>query len=250
MRQDDKIREMEKLLEELKAQKDQSAATIAEYPSKKQISFWKIPLTLFKIGRKSYLLIGLVILLLFAAVPFAAFWAINGSTSMESKGFFVERVQALNELSTVQAYTKVVIERQDNKVFGQEIGIGLPGTERTILVIVPGSVKAGVDFSQITDADIQVDEENKTATLTLPKPVFLGGPEILFDQVEVYSYEGLFREKADIKEGYEIAETAKDMMIEETTGQGILELAEENAAESVTEMFQLVDYDVEVEFKE
>ena len=30
MRQDDKIREMEKLLEELKAQKDQSAATIAE----------------------------------------------------------------------------------------------------------------------------------------------------------------------------------------------------------------------------
>ena len=47
-----------------------------------------------------------------------------------------------------------------------------------------------------------------------------------------------------------LAETAKEMMIEETTGQGILELAEENAAKSVSEMFQLVDYDVEVEFKE
>ena len=84
----------------------------------------------------------------------------------------------------------------------------------------------------------------------MPKPEFLGGPEILFEQVEVFSYEGLFREKADIKEGYELAETAKEMMIEETTGQGILELAEENAAKSVKEMFQLVNYDVEVEFKE
>ena len=184
-------------------------------------------------------------------MPFAAFWAINGSTFTESKGSFVERVQALNELSTAQIYTKVIIERQDNAVFGQEIGIDLPGTRKNnLLVVVPGSVTAGVDFSQVTDADIQVDEENKTATLTLPKPVFLGGPEIFFDQVEVYSYEGLFREQADIKEGYEIAETAKEMMIEETTGQGILELAEENAAKSVSEMFQLVDYDVEVEFKE
>ena len=54
MRQDDKIREMEKLLEELKTQKDESAATIAEYPSRSKLMFWKIPLTLFKIGRKSF----------------------------------------------------------------------------------------------------------------------------------------------------------------------------------------------------
>jgi len=141
-------------------------------------------------------------------------------------------------------------ERQDNAVFGKEIGLDLPGTKRQLLVIVPGFVKAGVDFSQVTESDIKVNEENKTATLILPKPEFLGGPEILIDQVEGFSYEGLFREKADIKEGYEIAEDAKQMMIEETTGQGILELAEENAAKSVKEMFQLVDYDVEVEFKE
>ncbi|MDI2587829.1 hypothetical protein OR571_12045 [Psychrobacillus sp. NEAU-3TGS] len=40
------------------------------------------------------------------------------------------------------------------------------------------------------------------------------------------------------------------MMIEEATGQGILQLAEENAEKSVKEMFQLVDYDVQVQFKE
>jgi hypothetical protein len=111
-------------------------------------------------------------------------------------------------------------------------------------------VKAGVDFSQVTESDIKVDEKNKTALLTLPKPQFLGGPEIFFDQVEVFSYEGLFREKADIEEAYELAKTAKEMMIEETTGQGLLRLAEENASKSVKEMFQLVDYDVQVKFKE
>lgn len=249
MRKEDKIREMEKLLQELKAQ-DETAATIVENPSRSEFNYWKKPGVLVRYGSKSFLLIGLLVLLLLAALPFAAFWAIKGSTFTESKGAFVEQVQALNELSTAHAYTKVIIDREDNAVFGKEIGLDLPGTKRKLLVIMPGSVKAGVDFSQVTESDIKVNEEKKTATLILPKPEFLGEPEILFDQVKVFSSEGLFRGKADIDEGYEIAETAKQMMIEEAMGQGILQLAEENAAKSVKGMFQLVDYDVEVEFKE
>ena len=248
MRKDDKIREMEKLLAELKAQKEESAATIAESPPRRKA--WKFPKGMFKLRYKYMLFLAIVALLLIAALPFAAFWVIKGSTFTENKGAFVEQVQSLNELSTAQAFTKVIIERQDNALFGKEIGIDLPGTKRQLLVVVPGSVKAGVDFSQVTESDIEVNEKEQTAKLTLPKPQFLGGPEIFFDQVEVFSYEGLFREKADIKEGYELAETAKEMMIEETTGQGLLEIAEENAEKSVKEMFQLVDYDVQVEFEE
>ena len=250
MRKDDKIREMERLLEELKAQKNETTATIAEYPARRGFSFRKITRPFFGLKAKVLLVIGIILFLLIAALPFVAYWVIQGSTFTESKGSFVERVQALNELSTAEAYTKVIIERQDNQLFGKEIGINLPGTKRQLLVVVPGAVRAGIDFSQVTESDIKVDEENKTATLTLPMPQFLGGPEIFFDQVEVFSYEGLFREKADITEAYELAETAKEMMIEETRGQGILQLAEENAAKSVKEMFQLVDYDVQVEFKE
>lgn len=250
MRNDDKkIREMEKLLEELKAQKE-SAATIVENPTRKGFGFWKVPRVLSNLRFKTFMVLAIAVLLLLAALPFAALWVIKGSTFTENKGSFLEQVQALNELSTAQAFTKVIIERQDNAVFGKEIGIDLPGTKRQLLVVVPGSVKAGVDFSQVTNADIKVDEKNKTAELTLPKAQFLGGPEILFDQVEVFSYEGLFREKADIEEAYELAETAKEMMIEEATGQGLLQLAEENAATSVKEMFGLVDFDVQVEFKE
>ncbi len=250
MRRDDKIREMEKLLKELKAQQEETAVTYAENPRRrKSFRLWK-PSFLWRFGSKTTIILALIAIILVAALPFAAFWAIQGSTFTESKGAFLERVQNLNELATAEAYTKVVIERQDNALFGKEIGIDLPGTKRQLLVVVPGSVKAGIDFSQVTEDDIKVNEEKKTAKLTLPPVEFLGNPEILFDQVEVYSYEGLFREKANIEEAYELAETAQNMMIEETAGQGFLQTAQENAENAVKEMFQLVDYEVEIEFKE
>ena len=58
----------------------------------------------------------------------------------------------------------------------------------------------------------------KTAKLTLPPAKFLGGAEIFFDQVEVYSYEGLFREKANIEEAYELAAEAKKLIIGRNSG--------------------------------
>ena len=251
MQRNDKIRELEKLLKELKAQEEETAVTYTEdTPRRKSFRFWKLPTFLWRFSSKTTIILALIAIILVAALPFAAFWAIQGSTFTETKGTFLERVQNLNELATAKAYTKVVIERQDNALFGQEIGIDLPGTKRQLLVVVPGSVEAGVDLSKVTEADIKVNEGKKTAKLTLPAAEFLGEPAILFDQVEIYSYEGLFREEANIEEAYELAATAQDMMIEETAGQGLLQTAQENAEQAVKEMFQLVDYEVEIEFKE
>lgn len=248
MSKNQRIKEIEKLLEELKAQ-DEVAVTL-ESVQPRSSGFGQSG-TLFKsMWKRKMLWFITALIVLIVAVPFITLWAIKGSTFTENKGAFLERIQSINELATAEAYTKVVIKRQDNKIFGQEIGLELPGTKRQLLVVIPGSVKAGIDFSKVQAEDIILDEEAKTATLTLPKAEFLGGPEILFDQVEVFSYEGLFREKADITEAYELATEAEKLMIEETTEQGVLQLAEENAARSVSEMFSLVDYDVTVEFEE
>ena len=248
MSKDQRIREIEKLLEELKAQ-DEVAVTL-ESVQPRTSGFWQVGSLFMSIWKRKilWLLTGLIALILI--IPFVAFWMIQGSTFTENKGAFLEKIQSLNELATAEAYTKVIIERQDNAIFGNEIGLNLPGTKRQLLVVIPGSVKAGIDFSKLQEDDIVLDEEAKTATLTLPKAEFLGGPEIFFDQVEVFSYEGLFREKADITEAYDLAQEAEKLMMEETTGQGVLELAEENAARSVSEMFSLVEYDVTVEFEE
>jgi hypothetical protein len=248
MSKEQRIKEIEYLLKELKSQ-DETAVTL-DSVRPRSYGFWRAGSLFVSIWRFKFLWMGALLLFLIVIIPFATFWMIKGSTFTENKGAFLEQIQSLNELSTAEAYTKVIIERQDNALFGQEIGIDLPGTKRQLLVVIPGSVKAGIDFSKVEASDMVLDEDAKKATLTLPKAEFLGGPEILFDQVEVYSYEAVFREKANIEEAYELAEEAKKLMREETIAQGVLEMAEENAAKSVADMFSLVEYDVTVEFEE
>lgn len=239
MAKDPKLTEIERLLKEVK-----------DKENTKESGFWKTVKLMMGVWRNSFLVLIVVLLLLLVALPLGTFWMIKGSTFTESKGAFLEQIQDLNELSTAEAFSKVIIEREDNAVFGQEIGLDLPGTKRQLLVVIPGSVKAGIDFSKVEESDIVLDENAKTATLMLPRAEFLGGPELFMDQVEVYSYEGLFRESTDISEAYELAEEAKQLILEETEGQGVLELAEDNAVRSVQDMFQLVEYDVTVEFKD
>ncbi|ANU22359.1 DUF4230 domain-containing protein [Planococcus donghaensis] len=239
MAKDPKLTEIERLLEEMKEQGET-----------KESGFWKSVKLLMGVWRNTFLVLIAVLLLLLVALPLGTFWMIQGSTATESKGVFLEQIQELNELSTAEAFSKVIIEREDNALFGKEIGLDLPGTKRQLLVVIPGSVRAGIDFSKVSEGDIVVDEETKTATLTLPPAEFLGGPELFMDQVEVYSYEGLFRSGTDISEAFDLADEAKKMMLEETEGQGVLQTAETNAVRSVQEMFGLVDYDVTVKFKE
>lgn len=250
MAKDKKLEEIEQLLQELKASKGETAVTM-DTVRRRPFGFWRGWKLLFSLWKRSYLIIALLILLLILSLPFVAFYMLKqGSTFTEQKGVFLEQIQDLKELATAEAYTKVIIERQDNTLFGQSIGLNLPGTKRQLLVVIPGSVKAGVNLAELTEKDVIIDEENKTAKLTLPPATFLGGAEIYFDQVEVYSYEGLFREKANIEEAYELAAEAKGLILEETAGQGVLSMAQQNAEKTLREMFSFAGYEVTIEFKE
>lgn len=236
---DPKLTEIERLLEEVKGKGDTQES-----------GFWKTAKLMMSVWRNSFLVLIAILLLLLVALPLGTWWMIQGSTATESKGAFLEQIQDLNELSTAEAFSKVIIKQEDNTMFGKEIGLDLPGTKRELLVVFPGSVRAGIDFSEITEDDITVNEEAKTATLILPKADFLGGPELFMDQVEIYSNEGLLSGGRDFPESFDLAEEAKELMLEETRGQGVLELAESNAERSVQEMFKLVDYDVSIEFED
>ena len=250
MAEKEKLDEIEQLLKELKASEEETAVTVEETENRPS-GFWAVGKVFFSLWKKSILLIILLIVTLMIALPFATFYILkNGSTFTEEKSAFLEQIQELNELATAEAYTKVIIERQDNAVFGQSIGLNVPGTKRQLLVVIPGSVKAGVDLSGITKNEIIVNEDKKTAKLTLPPAKFLGGAEIFFDKVEVYSYEGLFREQANIEEAYELAEEAKELILEETAGQGVLQMAEQTAEKTLKEMFSFAGYEVTIEFKE
>lgn len=202
--------------------------------------------------KKGRVLVTSAILIVIAAMltPFVIWKAITGSNEKIETSALVERMTDLNELTTAEAYTKVLIERTNNKIFGQEISVDLPGTEQQVLVVVPGTVRAGVDLRYMTEKNISVDEKKKTLAITLPKPVILGAPALVLDKVQVFSSEGIFRSEATIKEGYDLAEQAQKKMLKEVEAEGLLTKAQDNAEESLKNMFGLVNYKVDVKFEE
>ncbi|HWI46691.1 MAG TPA: DUF4230 domain-containing protein [Rummeliibacillus sp.] len=243
-----KNKELAKVLKDFHMEEQQAATIMEAATGSRRIRFRNnLLIGLFK---NWYTWIALIIILAILILPFVTWKLLQGNSFAEQKGSLVERIQNLNELTTAEAYTKVMIERENNELFGKEIGVDIPGTKRELLVIIPGAVKAGVDFSGITEKNITINEKKKTATITLPTAKILGEPEIDFNKVQIFSSEGLFRSKPDMKEGYSLAADAKKQMIEEARTQGVLKTAEKNAKNSVADMFSLVGYDVTVKFKE
>lgn len=241
----------EKEIQEADAQSAVTFAARKKTKRKRRGGFLELAFTLWSSWRKTYILLILILIAALITLPIAGFYLMQlGSTFSEQKTAFVERVQQLQELTTAEAYTKVLVERTDNELFGQSIGVNFPGTKRDLLVVIPGSVKAGIDLSKISERDMQVDEKEKRIELTIPRAEFLGGAELYFDKVEVYSVEGLFRGKADIKEGYELANEAKTLILKEASEQGVLESAEQNAAKTLKDMFSFAGYRLDIEFKE
>lgn len=219
--------------------------------SKRKAGILELAFALWSSWRKTYVFLILLLIAALIILPIISFNLMKlGSTFAEEKGAFIERVQELQELTTAEAFTKVLVERTDNELFGQSIGVNFPGTKRNLLVMIPGSVKAGIDLGSLTEADLRIDESGKNIHLMLPPAEFFGGAELYFDQVEVYSMSGVFRGKADIREGYELANEAKTLIIEEASEQGVLQSAERNAVKTLKDMFSFAGYTLEIEFKE
>lgn len=201
--------------------------------------------------KKGHVLLTSAIIVFVAAIitPIVMWKNLTDGEKIE-KSALVERMTDLNELTTAEAYAKVLIERTNNKIFGQEINLDIPGTEQKVLVVIPGTVKAGVDLSGLTERDVDVDEENKKLTIQLPAPQILGNATLELNKVKVFSSEGIFRDEATIEEGYELANEAQQEMIKEVKQEGLLDKARTNAEESLKNMFGLVNYEVDVQFKE
>ncbi|KMY55721.1 hypothetical protein AC623_18735 [Bacillus sp. FJAT-27231] len=229
-REREKLEQVESILKELKAGQEEtaSAATAGRVPA-------------VRTGKIAKWLLASFILLLFVLGTSGVISLYTGSKQQEPAAF-VEQIKGLNSLATAEAYTKAVIEQEDNKIFGQEIGIDVPGTKRKVLLIIPGKVLAGVDLSKVSKADVKVDEKKKTVEIHIPKAGILQEPALLTDQVKMFSVEGLFRGKVDWKEGYALADKAKQLIEEEAIKQGLLQTAEKNAVQSLEQFFEHVGY--------
>ncbi|TYS69755.1 DUF4230 domain-containing protein [Sutcliffiella horikoshii] len=242
---DEKIAHLERLLNELQGAQQQSAATTAltrsagHIPQHRGIfksflktSMLKIILTMFIL----LVLIGGVILVFI------------GDTFKQESVTYVESVQELSTLATVKAHMKVVLQEEDNKVFGKNISTNLFGTKREILVVVPSTVIAGVDLKGVTSKDMIINEETREIDITLPHAKLIQDPALQMDKIVTFVDGGIFRDDVDWEEGFDLASLAQEQTRQEAISEGLLITAEENAEIVLKEFFKNINYTVNVKF--
>ncbi|KIL44068.1 hypothetical protein KP77_30170 [Jeotgalibacillus alimentarius] len=190
-------------------------------------------------------ILGLAVI---AGAAIVGYQYIAGDNNQQRSITFVEQIKDMNALATSHAFLKTVIDEKDNEVFGWDIDLNIPGTERRVFMVVPGTVLAGIDMDQVSEEDIKVNEENKTLTLQLPRAKLLQEPALKMDEVQAFSEEGIFRSNVNMEEGLEFAAAAQEKMEKEAIEQGVLQRAEINAELALTEFFEHIGYDATITF--
>jgi hypothetical protein len=237
---------LESLLSELKEEKEDSLSTNVNGKKVKSPTFSG---SLFKFFLQFWGFKILLISVLLIVIIASGYWLFSGSTLKKESITFVEQVQELATLATAEAHVKVIIEQEDNKLFGKDINYNLPGTKRELLLVVPATVIAGVDLSGITSKNIKVDDKEKRLEIVLPSPTLIQEPAIQTDKVKTFSDEGLFRSEVEWDEGFDLASEAQAQIKQEVIEIGLLQTAEKNAEKVLQEFFANLGYTVTVSFK-
>ncbi|SHP67978.1 Uncharacterised protein [Mycobacteroides abscessus subsp. abscessus] len=236
--------QLDALQKELTEAKQQMAASLAfnEIHHHNQSKVRGIPKSMV------WKLLGIILFLL---VIFGAIFTIKGTNQATvQSGSFIEQIKDLSSLASSQAYVKAVIEKEDNQLFGKDISTNLPGTKRKFLLIIPGTVTAGVDLAGITETNLHVNEEEKIIEIKLPQASIIQEPTLDFDQAQVFSVEGIFRDEVNWNETFELAEEAKGLVKEEAISQGLIQVAEQNAEKTLTEFFSVLGYRTVISYEE
>ena len=245
-KKDEALTQFESVLKELKKGEEESAATAVVGRSRGNANISGV---LFKLIFKLWgVKIFLFTLLLIAIISVVA-WFLSGSTLKKESTTFVEQVQELATLATAEAHIKVTIKEEDNKLFGNDISVNLPGTKRDILLIVPATVIAGVDLKGISSDDIKINDNEKELEIVLPRATLIQDPTLQMDSVETFSDEGLFRGEVQWKEGFDLAAEAQEKIKDEAIEIGLLESAEKSAEKVLKGFFSNLGYTVKITFR-
>ena len=245
-KKDEALTQIERVLKELKKGEEESAATavVGQNRGNANISGALIKLVFKLWGFRIFL----TVLLLVVGVSVVT-WLFFGSTFKKESTIAVEQVREIAKLATAEALVTVTIEEEDNKLFGKNIPVNLPGTKRELLLVVPATVIAGVDLKGITSDDIKVNEDKKELEIVLPRATLIQEPAILMDNVKTISDEGLFRGEVKWDEGFDLAAEAQGDIKDEVIKIGLLESAEKSAEKVLEGFFGNLGYTVKLTFK-
>ena len=243
-KKDEALSQIEQVLKELKKGEEESAATAVIGQRSGNISG-----AIFKVIFKFWGFKILFIALLLILFTFGATWLYFGNTFKKESTVFVEQVQELATLATAEAHMKVIMEQEDNKLFGNDISVNLPGTKRELLLIVPATVIAGVNLKEVTSDDIKINEDDKELEITLPRATLIQEPAIKMEDIKTFSDEGLFRGEVKWDEGFNLTAEAQKKIKDEAIEIGLLESAEKSAEKVLAGFYRNLGYSVKITFK-
>lgn len=161
---------------------------------------------------------------------------------VDVQSLVVQQVRTMSELTTAAFGMQAVVPTsRDRTLGGYTIG------RTTLLYIAYGEVRAGVDLSQISPADVQVMGE--TVTLRLPPPRLLDS-KIDVTRSQVYDYDRGF-----LGLGPDVAPELQDLAQRQTLqeiiaaacSQGILQTASDRAQIAITQLLSTAGYQVTVQ---
>lgn len=231
---------------EIQSGRQETASTIAIENTRKRPPLFP---SFFKMRWRIRLIPIMVLLLLISGLGVFTYTKLLSSSTYKSESFsMIESVQQLATLATAEAYVTTILKEEDNKLFNKEISMNLPGTKRTLLLIVPATVLAGVDLQLVTPENLVIDEETKEIALTLPHAKFIQEPAIQLDKIQTYSEEGLFRSDVQWDEGFALAAKAQQQIEQEAIELGVLAKAEESAVQVLGSFFEQLGYSSTIKF--
>jgi hypothetical protein len=242
MNEEDKISksELDYIINELKQTQKETASTLAAQPARAvhrhQKSQW------FK-SRILVIVIGVIAIIgiLFAGTVFLQKGTLDSSSAVES-------IKKLATLATAQEHIQTTISKEDNKLLGISVPVDIPGSKRTLFLVVPGDVTAGVDLKNLTKKDITLDTKTKAIHITLPHATIVQASTDS-KNIQSFSSEGMFRSEPNGKEWFKQEDLAKQKIIKEAKDSGLLKIAEKNARLALQEFFKNLNYTVTVTFK-
>jgi hypothetical protein len=236
--------DLDYIINEMKQTEKETAATLAVQPAR--------PVQMHQKSQKvKFWFWGIVIGVIVSLGIFAGIVYLQKGETLNSASA-VESIQKLATLATAQAHIKTIVSQEDNKLFGKSIpnDVHIPGAKRTLFMVVPGEVTAGVDLENLTKKDITLDTDKKAIHITLPHATIVQDPSIDLKKTQSYSSEGIFRSSVtNWDDGSQLADLAKQKIKKEAIQFGLLKIAENNARLALQEFFKNLNYTVTVTFK-
>ncbi|WP_284036990.1 DUF4230 domain-containing protein [Neobacillus sp. 114] len=245
MREESKISksDLDYIMNQLKQAQKETAATLAVQPARPTHLLQKLQ------SVKSWLLAIVIGVIASLVILFAGYIYLQKGEETLKSASVIESIQKLATLATAQAHTKTILSEEDNKLFGKSIPWDIPGSKRTLFMVVPGEVTAGVDLKNLTKKDINLDTDKKAIHVTLPHATIVQAPSIDSKNIQTFSSEGIFRSEVNREEGFQLEDRAKQKIKDEAIQSGLLKTAEDNARLALQDFFKNLNYTVTVTFK-